>query len=190
MELSRSFSIELEEEGESGGRQSVSASSSRFDPSASEDGASFLLDAGGEPAVTTRDSATLADMASASTMSSTIFRVLFRREQTKNVGSHARDHLANERTFLAWVRTAMGSVGLGVAIAKLDLLGSDLTSKLAALLFVGIGAVFLLYCTMHYFRVLYLLNTGFFEANKWGVIFVVVACTVAVAICSLLLVFG
>lgn len=32
------------------------------------------------------------------------------------------DHAANERTFLAWVRTAIGVVGFGLAI---DRLGSD-----------------------------------------------------------------
>ena len=32
-----------------------------------------------------------------------------------NKSSEARDHLANERTFLAWARTGMAFVGLGVA---------------------------------------------------------------------------
>jgi putative membrane protein len=31
----------------------------------------------------------------------------------------ARDHLANERTFLAWTRTAAGVMVLGLAVAKL-----------------------------------------------------------------------
>jgi putative membrane protein len=33
--------------------------------------------------------------------------------------SRARDHLANERTFLAWVRTGVALVGFGILIAKL-----------------------------------------------------------------------
>ena len=36
-----------------------------------------------------------------------------------NSGSTARDHLANERTFLAWARTGLTFVGLGVAIDSL-----------------------------------------------------------------------
>ncbi len=36
----------------------------------------------------------------------------------ENRGSTARDHLANERTFLAWVRTALGLVGLGVVMER------------------------------------------------------------------------
>ena len=32
----------------------------------------------------------------------------------------ARDHLANERTYLAWVRTAIATMGFGVVIARLE----------------------------------------------------------------------
>src|SRR5208337_1006621 len=33
--------------------------------------------------------------------------------------NRVRDHLANERTFLAWLRTGVATMGLGVVIAKL-----------------------------------------------------------------------
>lgn len=36
--------------------------------------------------------------------------------------SRVRDHLANERTFLAWVRTSLGLIGLGFVIARMGLL--------------------------------------------------------------------
>lgn len=32
-----------------------------------------------------------------------------------------RDHLANERTFLAWIRTALGMIGLGFVLARVGL---------------------------------------------------------------------
>src|SRR4051812_38027312 len=32
-----------------------------------------------------------------------------------------RDHLANERTFLAWIRTALGLIGLGFVLARMGL---------------------------------------------------------------------
>jgi putative membrane protein len=35
--------------------------------------------------------------------------------------NRTRDHLANERTFLAWVRTAMGLIGLGFVVARMGL---------------------------------------------------------------------
>ncbi|HEY9714631.1 MAG TPA: DUF202 domain-containing protein [Chroococcales cyanobacterium] len=34
-------------------------------------------------------------------------------------GKLVREHLANERTYLAWIRTAISMMGLGVVIAKL-----------------------------------------------------------------------
>src|SRR5258708_9696937 len=33
--------------------------------------------------------------------------------------SRVRDHLANERTFLAWIRTALGLVGIGFVLARM-----------------------------------------------------------------------
>lgn len=35
--------------------------------------------------------------------------------------ARTRDHLANERTFLAWMRTALGLIGLGFVVARLGL---------------------------------------------------------------------
>ena len=37
-----------------------------------------------------------------------------------NTGSTARDHLANERTFLAWARTGVGFVALGVGLSQIE----------------------------------------------------------------------
>jgi uncharacterized membrane protein YidH (DUF202 family) len=85
---------------------------------------------------------------------------------TENKGSLARDHLANERTFLAWLRTSLGSVGLGVAVAKLD---SSRYAQVSGCLFIAVGALFLLYSTLRYFKLLHLLDEGYFEANKFGV---------------------
>jgi putative membrane protein len=35
--------------------------------------------------------------------------------------SRVRDHLANERTFLAWIRTGLGLIGLGFVLARMGL---------------------------------------------------------------------
>jgi putative membrane protein len=40
---------------------------------------------------------------------------------TPRRGGRASDHLANERTFLAWVRTSLGLIGLGFVLARMGL---------------------------------------------------------------------
>lgn len=48
-----------------------------------------------------------------------LLRLLFRKAPTyNNTGSVARDHLASERTFLAWMRTGLGFVALGIAVER------------------------------------------------------------------------
>jgi putative membrane protein len=41
---------------------------------------------------------------------------------------HTTDHLANERTFLAWIRTALGLIGLGFVLARMGLFLRQLAS--------------------------------------------------------------
>jgi uncharacterized membrane protein YidH (DUF202 family) len=94
-----------------------------------------------------------------------------------NTGSVARDHLANERTFLSWTRTGLGFVALGVALAKLATLEAlspilkhnhgDLKLPSAAL--VGSGTGCLSYGTIRYFRSLKLLQKGLFRPNVAGI---------------------
>jgi len=49
-----------------------------------------------------------------------------------SVLSRLANHLANERTILAWVRTALGTVALGVALVKVE-------SEISGLLFIVVG---------------------------------------------------
>ncbi|MES1914702.1 MAG: hypothetical protein MHM6MM_006748 [Cercozoa sp. M6MM] len=50
-----------------------------------------------------------------------------------NIGSTARDHLANERTYLAWFRSAFAVVALGFAVVALG----DVGTREANILVVG-----------------------------------------------------
>ena len=84
-----------------------------------------------------------------------------------NVDSTARDHLANERTFLAWVRTALGFIGLGVVIAKL-LESTALLVEITGFALVVYGAIVLLYAIIRYERVAGLLQRGEFRVAKRG----------------------
>ena len=53
----------------------------------------------------------------------------------------ARFSMANERTFLAWVRTSLALLAGGVALEALDLPVEEHLGLAAALLLVGLGAV-------------------------------------------------
>ncbi|MGB8329704.1 MAG: DUF202 domain-containing protein [Polyangiales bacterium] len=84
-----------------------------------------------------------------------------RRHIVENRDSTARDHLANERTFLAWIRTALGLVGLGVALERF---GDDgnWVALTAAVAFIAFGGVSLLYAVGRYLRVARNLERGMF----------------------------
>ncbi len=64
-----------------------------------------------------------------------------------------RDHLANERTYLAWVRTALGLIGMGFVLARMGLFLEQMASVgipgrhhefRGSHQFLGTGIVFLL----------------------------------------------
>lgn len=100
-----------------------------------------------------------------------------------NTGSVARDHLANERTFLAWSRTGLGFIALGVAIKRFDameatptLLEGEQTEK-APIVLVGLGSGCLIHGTFRYLSILRLLQRGLFRPNVAGVALVVLAST-------------
>jgi uncharacterized membrane protein YidH (DUF202 family) len=59
----------------------------------------------------------------------------------ENRGSTARDHLANERTFLAWVRTALGLVGLGVILERLGAGNEHAIAVVAGVGFISFGGL-------------------------------------------------
>lgn len=84
-----------------------------------------------------------------------------------NVGSLARDHLANERTFLAWVRTALAVIGLGVLLAKL-VETEGLIAEITGLVMIAFGAAMLIYAVLRYEQVTTLLSNRSFIAARWG----------------------
>lgn len=89
----------------------------------------------------------------------------------ENKGSTARDHLANERTFLAWVRTALGLVGFGVVIGRLGV-GEGLAHpgelNKTAFALVGAGAGLLVYGLVRYLSVTRALEEGRFPIARRG----------------------
>lgn len=74
--------------------------------------------------------------------------------------ANVRDHLANERTLLAWVRTSIALMGFGVLIAKLRFLvlttpqavppQAGARSTLLGLAFAGVGLLTLVFAAVHH----------------------------------------
>jgi inner membrane protein YidH len=56
--------------------------------------------------------------------------------------SRTRDHLANERTLLAWVRTSIAVIGLGFIVARFGLLLRELGATNPRPLPTGVSTVF------------------------------------------------
>jgi len=86
-----------------------------------------------------------------------------------NTGSTARDHLANERTYLAWIRTALSLAGVGLALLKWQGIANS-----AGYLVFCLGVMALVSSTVRYFRVMQQLSQSKFEPNVHGIVSVVV----------------
>ncbi len=121
-------------------------------------------------------------------------RTLLSRLKTptyENTGSTARDHLASERTFLAWLRTGLGFVALGIAVERFSQLDISAllppqpatsqtptkrqrekayqdkeTVLVGALLGTGSGAI--VYGVTRYFSTLRLVERGLFKPAYYG----------------------
>jgi putative membrane protein len=98
-------------------------------------------------------------------------------EPSKKPTSRTRDHLANERTYLAWMRTAIALIGFGVLIARLRYLVSpDVPGTgqgwLVGLGLSSIGLTTVLLSTWHYFAVLNAIESNTYEPNsRWVILF-------------------
>lgn len=110
-------------------------------------------------------------------MLSHVLRYL-RADPLPNTGSLARDLLASERTFLAWARTGLGFIALGVALEKVEAFAvlsptllhlQNSRTKLAAGVLVGSGSACVAHGTHRYFSTLKLLQEGKFRPNTGGI---------------------
>lgn len=111
-------------------------------------------------------------------------RDMRRRE---NTGSTARDHLANERTYLAWLRTGFGTAVLGVGIGKLIGEGEDWRALTAGVLLIVLGVLMIVYGTTRYFRVVRAVDEGLMEVGRAGPIFFGAAAAIITFVVALLL---
>lgn len=91
--------------------------------------------------------------------------------------SRVRDHLANERTYLAWMRSAVALMGFGVLIARLRLfhppaLQTPGNGWRLGLVFSVIGLLTVLLSTQHYFAVRHDIDEDTYEpTDRWVILF-------------------
>lgn len=91
--------------------------------------------------------------------------------------SRIRDHLANERTYLAWMRTAIALMGFGVLILRLRAFHPPLVARPGygwklGLLFSVVGLLTVLLSTQHYFSVRYDIDEDTYEpGDRWVILF-------------------
>lgn len=95
--------------------------------------------------------------------------------------ARAADHLANERTFLAWVRTSIALMGLGFVIVKFALfihqvslaLGDKVTppgkvySAIIGVTMVALGALMTTFAFIRYLNIEKQLNNNSYFPSKW-----------------------
>ena len=93
----------------------------------------------------------------------------------QNKGSTARDHLANERTYLAWFRISLALIG-----ASLGLLKWDAVSVWTGYLVAVVGVVCLINSTERYFSNMHRLEKGEFVPNVRGILVIVVVVVAAI----------
>ncbi len=109
-----------------------------------------------------------------------------------------REHQANERTFLAWLRTSIALIGFGFAIARFGIFLRQLRATLApensgsavagtellGLLLVVAGVSLVLFAAWHYNQVFWQIERGQYRPNRW-VIWVTTGLVVILGLCSL-----
>lgn len=94
-----------------------------------------------------------------------------RGEVRSNEGSLARDHLANERTFLSWVRTALAFIGLGVLVAEL-VESEGIAAEVLGLALIFLGGTTAVASTSRYLRVTRQLDDGRYQSSGMGPVIV------------------
>ncbi|MBD2180944.1 DUF202 domain-containing protein [Planktothrix sp. FACHB-1355] len=100
-----------------------------------------------------------------------------RNQQRRLNPSRVRDHLANERTYLAWMRSAIALMGFGVVIVRLrafhpPMLPYPGNGWKLGLLFSVVGLLTVLLSTQHYFAVRRDIEEDTYEpADRWIILF-------------------
>lgn len=97
-----------------------------------------------------------------------------------NEGSSARDHLANERTLLAWFRTSISLIVFGLGIAKF---APGVSGVVPGAMLVLLGTIFLSVAADRYFSVMRALQSGKYVIMSGGIAVVLVLTVIIILGC-------
>ena len=98
-------------------------------------------------------------------------------KQGRQNSSRVRDHLANERTYLAWMRSAIALMGFGVVIVRLRYFQIPQLPRPGngwklGLFFTVVGLMTVLLSTLHYFSIRNAIDEDTYEpSSRWIVLF-------------------
>ncbi|WP_156288984.1 YidH family protein [Oceanobacillus salinisoli] len=98
----------------------------------------------------------------------------------KSVDSkYIQQHLANERTFLAWIRTAIAIIGVGFLVTNMHFTMRYTTSEavdylahVIGLASVGVGILTIILATVSYFKKHISINNQTFRTSRITLVFV------------------
>jgi putative membrane protein len=119
-------------------------------------------------------------------------------EKPGNNSPNVSDHLANERTFLAWIRTSIGIMAFGFVVVKFSLFIKQISillnkeivirqhgySSSIGIILVGAGALITFLSYFRYARIRQQLNSNSFKSSSM----LLVALTILILLISILLV--
>lgn len=99
-----------------------------------------------------------------------------------NDSKYIQQHLANERTYLAWVRTSITIIGVGFLITNLHfamlskaVAMGDALAQIIGVISIAVGVITLILATINYFKKGREINTQTFRYTKELVVFLTTA---------------
>ena len=113
-------------------------------------------------------------------------------EEPNRESTRAREHLANERTLLAWIRTAIALMGLGFVVARFGLFLREIAGQTGhaipttssysgpiGIVLVAAGLAATLASTVRFFRARTQIEAGRFQPEGFAEIGIVVVTLIA-----------
>jgi putative membrane protein len=95
------------------------------------------------------------------------------KEKTTLDSKYIQQHLANERTYLAWIRTAIAVIGVGFLVTNLHFnmrtslsKAADVIANLIGITSVGLGIITIIMATIVYLKKITTINEQTFTASK------------------------